>query len=71
MPPLTRFDVSFILRARVKLDIADATASISVVALGYEAEKLIGFTAYQLSQSKYEVRFSLVICACLSISQYI
>ncbi|XP_071916267.1 replication protein A 70 kDa DNA-binding subunit B-like [Coffea arabica] len=41
-------------RALVKLDIADGTASISVIALGYEVEKLIGFTAYQLSQSEYE-----------------
>ena len=43
--------VSFVLRARVKLDIADGTGSICVIALGYEAEKLMGFTAYQLSQS--------------------
>lgn len=41
-------------RARIKLTVTDGTASINVIALGYEAEKLIGFTAYQLSQAEHE-----------------
>nr|XP_027079638.1 uncharacterized protein LOC113702709 [Coffea arabica]XP_027079639.1 uncharacterized protein LOC113702709 [Coffea arabica] len=41
-------------RARVKLVVTYGTASINVIALGYEAEKLIGFTAYQLSQAEHE-----------------
>ena len=61
----------FILRVRVKLATADASDSMNVVAFAYEAEKLIGFTAYLLSQSEYEVCFNLVVRGFLSITRCI